>query len=291
MIRQTRHFLSHLLPTQKKLELKARYSGAKKWLVHKFRSYDGEKLKNALIRWGVRDTDTLMVHANFNPDSGFQGSPGDLVDAMVELVGTNGNLVMVSIPFRGTSYDHLKKNKPFRVNKTISMMGLATEAFRRKKGVLRSLHPTHPVLAYGRDSQWLVADHEKCLYPCGPGSPFEKVRQAQGKLLFFDVSFGAITFFHYVEDLLKEQLPFNIYADDVFEITVYDQQESPHLVRTFAFNPQLVRNAPMLETEMTTQHLIKKGKVGNSSFLLVETEDVVACHTAMVSAGHYPYIL
>ena len=63
-------------------------------------------------------------------------------------------------------------------------MGLITEIFRRREGVLRSFHPTHPVLVYGKDSKWLTSEHEKCLNLCGAGSPFDKFRQLKGKILF-----------------------------------------------------------------------------------------------------------
>jgi aminoglycoside 3-N-acetyltransferase len=198
---------------------------------------------------------------------------------------------MVSLPFRGTAYDYLALGKRFNVKKTLSMMGLVTEMFRRRDGTLRSLHPTHPVLAYGKDAEWLVADHESCLYPCGPGSPFEKFRQLKGKLLFFDVSFGSITFFHFVEDLLKERLPFPVYADRLFSVAAIDAKGENRTIQTYAFNNDVRRMAEKLEAEMSRQGKIRHGRVGNSHFCLVTAEDVVACFTAMVESGNLPYEL
>jgi aminoglycoside 3-N-acetyltransferase len=251
--------------------------------------YDAEALKKALKKIGISETDTVMVHANFNPASGFKGAPQDIVNALVELVGRAGNLLMVSIPFRGSAYEYLSKNKPFYVNRTLSMMGLVTEVFRKKTGVLRSLHPTHPVLAYGKDSTWLVADHERCLFPCGSGTPFEKFRQLKGKILFFDVGFEAITFFHHVEDLTKSMLPFNVYAEERFVATTFDGENRQQLVETYAFNPRIARNAAKLAAAMAAQGKVRKTTVGRSSLLLVEAEDVVACQTEMISAGNLPY--
>lgn len=282
--------LQHL-GEKKKLEIKSKYNKMKKSVVNSLLSYDGEKLKAKLRKMGIKETDTLFVHANFKPDSGFKGAPNDIVNALVELVGTKGNLLMVSIPFRGTAYDYLVKKKPFRLRKTMSMMGLITEMFRRKDGVLRSFHPTHPVLAYGKDSAWLIEGHEKCLFPCGIGSPFDKFRQLKGKILFFDVSFGAITFFHYIEDITKDKLPFNVYHDEPFTVIAYDEKDREHKIKTYAFNRKYVRNAGKLEEEMARRNMIKKGKVGNSSMLLVNAEDVVTCQTSMVESGNLPYDL
>jgi aminoglycoside 3-N-acetyltransferase len=198
---------------------------------------------------------------------------------------------MVSIPFRGSAYDYLSLNKPFHVKKTISMMGLVTEMFRRREGTLRSLHPTHPVLAYGRDAAALIADHEHCLFPCGPGSPFDKFRKLNGKILFFDVSFGAITFFHHVEDLFKDRLPFPVYDDRLFSVTTIDARGTNHVVQTRTFSRTVARRAHKLRVEMERRGQLRRGRVGNSRFILANAEDVVSCFGEMVAAGNYPHEL
>ncbi len=281
--------VSQYLSREKKLAIKSRYSKMKKFVVDSLMNYDEEMLKAKLKKMGVSETDTLMVHANFKPDSGFKGTPLDVVNALIELVGTRGNLLMVSIPFRGFTYDHLMKNKPFRLNKTMSMMGLITESFRKRERVLRSFHPTHPVLAYGKDSAWIVAGHEKCLHPCGTGTPFEKLRQLNGKLLFFDVGFGAITFFHYVEEITKDKLPFNVFHEEPFSVTAYDGSNNMHTIKTYVYNRNIGRNTGKLEEEMLKRQMIKKGRVGNSTLMLMDTEDVVSCQTSMVESGNLPY--
>jgi aminoglycoside 3-N-acetyltransferase len=280
--------IASLLTERQKRAIKSSFNQAKQRFVRAFLSYDAAKLTAALRKAGIADRDTLLVHSNFEPDSGFLGTPQDLVNALADVV-PQGNLLMVSIPFRGAAYDYLALNKPFNVRKTMSMMGLATEMFRRREGTLRSMHPTHPVLAYGKDAAWLVADHERCLYPCGAGSPFEKVHQLHGKLLFFDVTFQSITFFHYVEDLLKDRLPFPVYGDRLFSVSAVDANGANHLIQTYAFSKEVRRAAEKLEAEMQRQGLIRHGRVGNSRFQLVTTADVVACFTSMVEAGNLPY--
>jgi aminoglycoside 3-N-acetyltransferase len=283
-----RSTLSRLVSERHKRAIKSKLNEAKKRVAGALLGYDGAKLKARLKRAGVSESDTLLVHSNFEPNSGFQGTPLDLANALVELVGSKGNLLMVSIPFRGAASDYLALGKPFNVRKTMSMMGLVTEMFRRREGTLRSLHPTHPVLAYGKDAAWLVADHERCLYPCGAGSPFEKVHRLGGKLLFFDVSFQSITFFHYVEDLLKDRIALPIYGERLFTASAVDASGAQHVVRTYAFS-KVPRAAEKLEAEMLRRGMIRDGRVGNSRFQLATTADVVACFTAMVEAGNLPY--
>jgi aminoglycoside 3-N-acetyltransferase len=261
-----KNLLKKILTTEQKLSVKSRVNKLRKILINTFKGYDADALKKALAKAGVKETDTLFVHANFNPESGFKGAPLDMVKAFSELVGEKGNLLMVSIPFRGTAYDYLAKYKTFNVKKTISMMGLVTEMFRRKKGVLRSLHPTHPVLALGKDKKWIVEGHEKCPTPCGVGTPFDKFRQLKGKILFFDV-----------------------YNDTPFSVKVIDIEKNEQEVSTYAFSKNVRREALKLEAEMIKAGKLKKGRVGNSDFILVAAEDVVDCQTSMIKAGNLPY--
>jgi aminoglycoside N3'-acetyltransferase len=101
------------LNERQKRAFKVTLNEAKKRLVYALLGYDGAKFKARLRSMGVSESDTLLVHSNFKPDSGFEGAPLDLVNALAELVGEKGNLLMVSIPFRGAAYDYLALNKPF----------------------------------------------------------------------------------------------------------------------------------------------------------------------------------
>lgn len=281
--------LKKTLSEKQKRCVKSKYNTMRGFIINSLLSYGANDLKATLKELGIRETDTVLVHSNSNPDSGFKGTPSDVVESLAQLLGENGNLLMVSIPFRGTTFDHLSKGKPFHRDRTISMMGLITEIFRRRPGVLRSLHPTHPVLALGRDSVWLTTGHESCTTPCGAGTPFEKFLQLDGKILFYDVPFGAITFFHYVEDVTKDLLPFNVYHDKPFTITAFDERKQGHVVEVYAFNPAVTRNAYKVEEEMKRQGLVKYGKVGNSRLILVNAKDVLKCQTAMIKDGNLPY--
>ena len=284
-----RQVITRVLGGQQKRALKSKLNQAKQRIVQTWLSYDAQQLHAALRKLGLSESDTILVHSNFEPNSGFKGTPMDLANALATFVGDKGNLLMVSIPFRGSAYDHLALNKTFDVRKTISMMGLVTEMFRRRPGTVRSLHPTHPVLASGKDAAWIVADHEQCLYACGPGSPFEKFAQLGGKILFFDVGFGAITFFHHVEHLLKDDVPFAVYDTRLFEVPVVDHAGEKRTVKTYAYSKDVPRNADKLEAEMLRRGRIRRGRVGNSRMLLVTAADVLACQTDMVKAGNYPY--
>ncbi len=254
-------------------------------------SYGGVELVAALQAAGVQSGDTLMLHSAFEPHHGFRGTCEEAVDAFLQAVGPQGNLMMVSLPYRSSSLEYLRKGKTFDVRKTPSAMGLVSECFRRRKGVLRSLHPTHPVLAYGARAEWLTEGHECCLYPCGPRTPFEKALRAYGKVAFFNVPFAFLTFFHYLEHQVHGELDFNLYAEPPFDAAVIDRVGERRVVRTYVFSKEAIqrRRFEVLEGALRKRGLIREIRVGASSILLANLRDIVIEVEDMTRRGVYFY--
>jgi aminoglycoside 3-N-acetyltransferase len=164
-------------------------------------------------------------------------------------------------------------------------MGLITEIFRRKHEVVRSVNPAHPVLAFGPAAQWIIADHEKTLYSCGRGSPFEKLVQVQAKVLFFDTR--RMTFFHYLEDLFQDTLPVKLYEDNPLESTVIEASGNTRTVKTYVFSGEArrYRNRRNLHQALNEENVIKAAKIGNTQLTLLRLQQVVECAQKMVRAG------
>lgn len=282
--------LSLLSPGQKS-RLRGWYRDRKVALVRAFRSYDGADLKIRLKAMGIGPGDTLLVHSAHSPLLGFQGSPGDLIDAFLDVVGTAGHLLMVSLPYLSSTSEYLKTTKVFDVRNTPSKMGLVSEMFRRRSGVLRSLHPTHPVLACGPRADWIVSGHEDCRYPCGRGSPFEKLLELNGKVLFFGVTEFHFTFHHYLEDLVKDELPFALYEKEPYVVKVIDAKGEDRWVTTHAFTKEAIsrRRVHILFDEMERRGQMARSRIGNTRMVLMTTSDSVACTRELARRGVYFY--
>jgi aminoglycoside 3-N-acetyltransferase len=259
--------------------------------VDTFRSYGTAELLAVLRSLGIRPGDTLMVHAGFNRLSGFKASPSQLVDTLLEAVGPDGHLLMVSMAYSSSAYEYLKQGKVFDVRKTVSHMGLISETFRRRAGVLRSLHPSNPVLAAGPRADWIVTGHESCLHPCGSGSPFEKIAQLHAKVLFYDASIFTQTFFHYMEDMLEEQLDFPLFRQELMEVPVIDYSGEARTVRTYPYSEEAIRRRrpEIMTNELDRQGLIKRARVGNSRLMLISTDDTVRVVTQLARDGIFFY--
>jgi aminoglycoside 3-N-acetyltransferase len=285
-----RYLLSKMSGSHK-ARLKAFHAAQKRLFIERFLSYGSPELESMLRAIGVKSGDTVMLHSAFGGSSGFRGSPKELTDAFLRSVGPSGNLLMVSLPYSSSTHEYLKKLKTFDVRQTPSRMGIISESFRRRTDVLRSFHPTHPVLAFGPQAEWIIADHDKCLYPCGPGSPFEKFSKLGGKVVFFNVPFATMTLFHYLEHLVEKTLPFPLYLNEDFDVPSIDSSGARKLVRTRVFSPEAVRlRRPFtLMKELDRLHLVKRKRLGNSRLTSVAAVDAIETTNQMSQAGKLFY--
>ena len=57
---------------------------------------------------------------------------------------------------------------------TPSCVGLLTNLFRQREGVVRSLHPTHSLAGYGKNAAEYLAGEEERNTPCTPGGAYDR---------------------------------------------------------------------------------------------------------------------
>lgn len=281
------------LPRPVKLALKSRWFAARNWFVRRFMSYGTRELHEALRQIGVRPGDSLMLHSASDPQYGFRGSIEALTQTFVDAVGDSGHLLMVSLPYRSSSIQYLESLRRFDVRRTPSMMGLVSEFFRRRPDVWRSLHPTHPTLVRGPRAQWFAAGHEDCLYPCGPGTPFDKLAAEDGVVVFYNVPVDTFTFFHHLEHLVHDRLPFALYTERPFEVAVVDREGRPRTVTTYVFAREAIkrRRFEVLEGEMRRAGLIASRRLGRGEIHAIRVKPVVALVRDMQHRGIYFYDL
>ncbi|MFL6661578.1 MAG: AAC(3) family N-acetyltransferase [Rhizobacter sp.] len=285
--------LLSVIPRSPKLWLKARWLALRARFVGIFLSYDAARLAATLRALGIAPGDAVMLHSAFGGAHGFRGSIDELTRVFLDAVAPNGHLLMVTLPYRSSSLQYLRTLRKFDVRTTPSMMGLVSEYFRRRPDVLRSVHPTHPVVVHGPRAEWFVNEHPACRHPCGPGSPFDKLAQADGKVAFFNVPFDTFTFFHHLEHLVHDRLPFALYSDEAFEVPVIDRAGERRVVTTQVFAPDAIarRRFPILEAALRRRGLIREQRVGNSRVQVIRVRDAIDCVMEMSRRGEYFYDL
>ena len=158
-------------------------------------SYPGETLQVREVRVALR------------PDLKLN-TPLDLVRMLVAFCGPSRTLVMPAFyfgdPAIGGAYATFKARPRFDLRRTPSMMGIATELFRRMDGVLQSRHPVYRMSALGPLARALTEGHEFAGSPSGRGTPFEFMAKHNALIIGIGKPIQVLTQVHHVEALMGD---------------------------------------------------------------------------------------
>ena len=144
---------------------------------------------------GLQPGDTVLMHSSMKA-LGTTQPPEAFLRAVIEALG-EGTLLLPAL-----TYENVNANQPlFSVRTSEPCIGLLPRTFFHMKGVVRSLHPTHSVCAYGKRAVELTAQHAQDDTPVGPHSPFMLLPACGGKLLFVGDVLGCCTMMHGIEEI------------------------------------------------------------------------------------------
>ena len=120
----------------------------------RFGAFDAQDLCAELASRLTPETEIVMVHCSVNNlEPMYIGTVSELLDGLIELCGAKRTLAMPAFFLGGADTDpaaYYRRTPAFDARRQPSQMGILSELFRRRAGVLRSLHPTASVCALGR---------------------------------------------------------------------------------------------------------------------------------------------
>ncbi|MBE7560721.1 AAC(3) family N-acetyltransferase [bacterium] len=146
-----------------------------------------------LAALGVAPGDILAVHSSLKAIGWVEGGPDAVVDALMETLTPEGTLLMPAM------------NRPVPVwlhAQTPSAVGAVSEAFRRRQGVARSLHPTHSACAWGKHADRILAGHPAAS-ALGVDSPFHRLAKLGGRVLMLGATYTSCSLVHVAEAIAK----------------------------------------------------------------------------------------
>lgn len=230
-----------------------------------------ENILNDLKRIGIKKGDTLLVHSSLSKIGYVEEGPKTVVSSLLKSIGEKGNLLMPSSPNASLQKDHIKKNKRFNVLVDKSALGAITEYFRKYPGVKRSLNATEPVCAYGPKKDYFVNGHLGEVTPYTENSPFYKVAESRGKILYIGVTLAnAGTSLHCLEDAVDFEYP--VYCNEFYSVEIVDEQGVKHAVKTRVHNPvwSAKRKCDELIPMFIEKGVCAKEKIGKANVLVFD---------------------
>jgi aminoglycoside 3-N-acetyltransferase len=277
--------------TSLKRRIKRQIKALQASYARRFRAYGPNDLAELLARLGVQRGDVVLAHSAWDRFLGFTGKPLEAITVLQNAVGREGILAMPTLPFGGTAIAWAQSKQVFDVRRTPSQMGLLTELFRRSPGVVRSLHPTHSVAAWGDRAAEFVAGHQTTATPCGAGSPYAKLEQWNGKILLLGTGIGVLTFFHRVEEDIETLMPFSPFTAEIYVINSRDAQGATVETRNRLFDPAVSRRRDLgrLMPALKRDGSWREARAGGLDAIALEARRISAVCHALAERGEFLY--
>ena len=240
-------------------------------------TFDSAALKAHLEQRVGRDFEILMVHSSINyMQPMYDDVPLQFVQMLREFCGPDRTLAMPAFyfgdPHLGGVGPTFEKNPRFDLRRTPSQVGLATEIFRRTKGVRQSRHPIYRISALGPLAGALTTGHETAERACGRGSPFDLMTAHETLILGIGKPFEVLTHIHHVEDLMGEDFPVPMSIETDLEMTLIDgEEEIPFTLRRrgFTWNRDMWKLRDIMEP-----HQLREWRFHHVSLFATRARDV-----------------
>lgn len=165
-------------------------------------------IAEAVLKAGIVKGDLVMVHSSLSSFGRIEGGADTVIDAILEAVGPKGTVLFPTfstsfIYFEG-SLNKSQKYRPFDKNAPSQVtVGKIPQFFMKRKGVQRSAHPSHSVAGIGPLADKCLSGHRETDSPTGENSPFAKLLEFKGKILYFGSGLAPTTYLHFLEDVMN----------------------------------------------------------------------------------------
>ena len=132
----------------------------------------------------------------------------------------------------------------------------------------------------------MIADHRLATTPCGAGSPFARLLEEKGKILFLGAAFDAMTFFHHLEERFEGRIVPSPFTAEYFEVPVKNGAETV-MVKTRLYDPAVSRRRCILPLlpELQRTGGCSAGKIGVLQLLLADAEGACSAFERMLDNG------
>lgn len=184
----------------------------------KIANYNKQQLKDQLKSMGLKGDETILIHSSMKAIGAVDGGADTVLDAWMEYF-KDGLLLLPTHTWKTVNAD----NPVYNPYTTPSCVGLLTNMFMKRDGVIRSLHPTHSMSGYGKNAAEYLAGEEYNNTPCTPGGCYDRLKEVGGKVLLVGVGHERNTYIHSVEEVLN--VP-NRLSDMPMELVIELQEES-----------------------------------------------------------------
>ena len=208
---------------------------------------------------GIDPTGTMLAHLSYKSLGEVEGGAETVIDAFTEYM-RDGLMVFATHTWATVDADRPNYSREHSVCCT----GIVPELARKRADGFRSAHPTHSVVAFGKEAESFVAGDETCGTPCARNSAWGRLLDRDATILLVGVGMNRDTYIHGIEEWVD--VPNRL-------------SEKPHMLTSNLAEGHTVQvpsrrhigfpaeQFPRIEEPFKARGIIKEGQIGDAKVL------------------------
>lgn len=234
----------------------------------------------------------VLLHASLSNIGQFDCTPQQIAGALAQrLIGPATTLLVPALSYNTTMKEHLDTVAGFDVRTAPNAMGAISNILMQRPDALRSVHPSHSVVAIGEHAAYYVHGHESDPTPFGPNSPYHKLTMSNGSIVMLGVGLNSVTNFHVIEDLLGPAMPFKVYLSSARDVACVRTDGSTIAVTAVCHDPSVsaIRQCERARKFLQRDGAIRTASFGESEISVIDARGFSRTLLKMLLAGESIY--
>lgn len=230
----------------------------------------------------------VMLHTSRTNIGDLEGGVEFVAEAILNKINIRKHTLLVSaLPYRGSFAEYLSKERVFDVRTAPIAMGAINKYFANLPNSIRSIHPTHSVVAVGPHAQTYVSEHHLGKTPFDSCSPYWKLIKNKGKVVLFGATLNNLTCICSVEDLIGKEYTSRIYLPKNYRVKCIDQRGDTLFVDTVCHNPRksIKRSILFMREGLLKNNIMQVYPLGESEVAVIDIQKFAMCYLDLVDAG------
>lgn len=207
-----------------------------------------DSLKKQLILMGLTKYDKVLAHVSMKKVGQVEGGFDTVLDVFRDYF-SEGVFMLPAHTWATVN----EQNRKFDPKTSEACVGALPNAMLKRKEAVRSLHPTHSVVAFGKNASTYIEGEENHNTPTPKEGVYGRLKESKGYILLIGVTQARNTFIHSIEErknvknrLTKEPILMEIVKDDVILKRYFYKhynEKFPHLSENYdRIEPLLIRH-------------------------------------------------
>lgn len=169
-------------------------------------------LTTGLAELGLKSGDVVLVHTSMKGLGHIDGGPNAVIDALLKVVGPDGAILFPTLTGSKADGPDAPPQIDLASTPCALFVGIVPETARQRFDAIRSIHPTHSVVALGANREHWTMGHQHGHSPCDEASPYYRLMEEGGKILLLGgVTHNSNTSLHCIEEIAS--FPYHLQQD------------------------------------------------------------------------------